>query len=168
MFGISFSLSNDYKGFNLYNDSLDISNNFEDIWSKENESLDNRYNLSIYEDAKNNYTNINNNLDNRITNISTFLFLKKNNNNFNNIKNLIFENGESIFNSNKNLKEDNQIKYPLFSIKKIKQHSKYSDDNIMIKIRTFLGNNIHKFLNEILEKDKLKLLKLEPKLFHES
>ena len=168
MFDISFSLSNDYKGFNLYNDSLDISNNFEDIWSKENESLDNRYNLSIYEDAKNNYTNINNNLDNRITNISTFLFLKKNNNNFNNIKNLIFENGESIFNSNKNLKEDNQIKYPLFSIKKIKQHSKYSDDNIMIKIRTFLGNNIHKFLNEILEKDKLKLLKLEPKLFHES
>ena len=38
----------------------------------------------------------------------------------------------------------------------------------MIKIRTFLGNNIHRLLNGLLEKDKLKLIKLEPKLFHES
>ena len=140
------------------------SNNLEDIFVNKNDSS------SFNEDINNDYTNINNNIYNRKTTFSTFLLENnglredfKNNQHFSN-----FENEESIFNIANTVKENKQKKImPLFSIKKVVQHSKFSDDNKMIKIRTFLGNNIHKFLNGLLEKDNLKLLKLEPKLMHE-
>ena len=140
------------------------SNNLEDIFINKNDSS------SINEDINNDYTSINNNIYNRKTTFSTFLLENnglredfKNNQHFSN-----FENEESIFNIDNTVKENKQKKImPLFSIKKV-VNIQYSEDNKMIKIRTFLGNNIHKFLNSLLEKDNLKLLKLEPKLMHEN
>ena len=153
---------------------IEITNNLEDIIEKENEPVKIQDNLLFTEDIKNNYytNNKNNNLDHKKTNFSTFLsknnfgknFVDKNNENLSN-----FHNSNIYLNSIQNHWENKEAKFiPIFSIKKYSQHSKYSDDNKMIKIRTFLGNNIHRLLNWLLEKDKLKLIKLEPKLFHES
>lgn len=158
-----FDLSNNIDFNFIFNyDSFDFSNSNskEDLFKKENESINIENGLLINEYIENNYTNMNNNPNNRNTNNSTFLYLKKSEDKG---LNFIKKNENSHINSNKIL---NYI--PLFSTKNVPQHSKYSEDNIIIKIKTFLGNNIHKFLNGLLEKDELKLVKLEPKLFHES
>ena len=167
------SYSNELNEFDL--PDITTSNNFENIIENENEQLKIQNNILINEDINNNYyiNNKNNILDKKTTNYFTILFFKnsldknftcKNNDDFSDS-----ENGNIYLNSIPKQREDIQKKFiPIFSIKKFFQHSKYSEDNKMIKIRTFLGNNIHRLLNGLLEKDKLKLIKLEPKLFHES
>ena len=167
------SYSNELNEFDL--PDITTSNNFENIIENENEQLKIQNNILINEDINNNYyiNNKNNILDKKTTNYFTILFFKnsldknftcKNNDDFSDS-----ENGNIYLNSIPKQREDIQKKFiPIFSIKKSFQHSKYSEDNKMIKIRTFLGNNIHRLLNGLLEKDKLKLIKLEPKLFHES
>jgi len=41
-------------------------------------------------------------------------------------------------------------------------HTKYDDDNIIIKIKTFFLNNFHKFINGLIKESKMKLKKLDP------